>query len=220
MLHPPVFYQTFMRNFHLIIFVTSICVGAFAAGPERTKGKRRRGPWLVKRDAVVRAVLLDNPTWTARQVHQTVTPLLATAGLTSISFDTLRHQLTRIAKEAHIKRAPTSVKPEHVAYLNAQFARDPSQTPATVWAQFCLVWGPDAEEADRITTWWYKTRHNLKQKQPTGTPVIPRAPSPSSQQTVPSASSALDLPTDWWTLGEEFDRFLAPQSSGGCVTET
>ena len=130
----------------------------------RTARRQRRNPLLKERDAIVRGFYVAHPTWTSPRVHAAVSPAIAAAGLNPMSYDNLSQQLTRLRRELNIPRTWGGIRPDHAAYLRDQFAQDRTQPFATVWRDFCTVWGPKAEKELRVSQWWYNTLNYYRRK--------------------------------------------------------
>ena len=195
---------------------------------KRSIGKQGTHPGLKQRNAIVESVLLANPNWTASQIHKAATPMILAAGLHPIGVQYVRKIVGTIAKGRTIQRATyAALKPEHRAFLKAQFDRDPNQLAYDVLANFQAVFGPDTEDPDRVMAWWNNCRRASMRKQ--ARPVRtqgPHSPRPLSPRSVPlaaslSASSPLRLhrsasreseppclPLDWWNIDEALDQFV------------
>ena len=145
-----------MRKF---LVIAAIVTNAIGAGPSTSGGVKVRKtvggrPEFKKRDAIVESVYLDHPAWTTRQVLIEVAPLIAAAELPPISHDTLRNQMTRIAKDFGINRRFSVMTPHQVAFMQDLFATDPTLPLKAVVAAFRRSFGPDALTRERISTWW------------------------------------------------------------------
>ena len=193
-----------MRIFSALAIIATCTGGSAPAGPSKKSKARRSGrlPSLQPRDAIVRSVLLAHPTWNAGEVYRAAAPLIAAAGYKPVSADTVRHDVAQMAKQFNMPRPGSGFRPEHVAYLKAQYASNPKQTPSEVWNAFCLAWGPTAEDADRVTNWWYNTRRTHARRQRAADAAVSRAAA------LP-ADADPDLPAEWWNWGAELDQYVS-----------
>ena len=183
-----------------------------AAGPgsgnyPRMGRNRGRGAALLRRDAIVRSTYLDNPTWSAPEIFQAVQPLIAAAGLKPMSYRSVATELVALRKELKIPATWGGMNPAHTKFLRDEFARDSSQPVLGVLAKFRTAWGPVAEPDDRVTQFWRNALWYANQKAAyTGALSAPQPRAASPSLTPP------DVSADWWTLGEEFDKYLSPDS--------
>ena len=178
----------FMRNlFTVAIFVS---ISTSSATSWRTKGDAQ----LRQRDAIVRSVVIQQPTWTAENIFKEVQPRIAAAGLVPIRFSNLAHKLSDLRQELKLPRTWGGMRVEHTAFLRDELARDSSQSAASVLAKFRAEFGPKAENARRVRIWWDSTVFRVRRKA-SGVP-----------------QSSPNLPDDWWDLGDEFDKFLSLDS--------
>ena len=176
-----------MRKF---LVIAAIVTNAIGAGPSTSGGVKVRKtvggrPEFKKRDAIVESVYLDHPGWTTRQVLIEVAPLIAAAGLPPISYEVLRHQMTRIAKNFGFDRRFTVMTPHQVTFMQDLFATDPTLPLKAVVAAFRRAFGPDALTRERISTWWnnHTRRHRYvgtNEEPGLRLPIVIRTPAPET----------------------------------------
>ena len=199
----------FMRVLPVCAVLASV---TSAAGPgsgsyPRMGRNRGRGAALLRRDAIVRSVFLNNPTWSAPEVFQAVQPLIAAAGLKPMKYRSLATELVALRKDLKIPATWGGMNPAHTRFLRDEFAKDPLQPVAGVLAKFRTAWGPFAEPDDRVTQFWRNALWYANQKGAMASPPSEPQPRAASPSLTPP-----DVSADWWTLGEEFDQYLSPDS--------
>ena len=205
-----------MRVSSLLFILVSVASGTSGVGPKQHKSTNRRDPFLVRRDAIVRSVFTQHPGWTSSEVFDAVQPRLALAGLRPISYPMLCTQLTAIRKDLKIPRTWAGMLPEHTDFLKREYANDPTQAASTVVTKFRAHWGFNAEKDDRVLRWWHNQvgYNRRKQVATTGPPRdASRVQLPMMEASGALMEWDLDLPADWWVMGQEFDKYVSSDSA-------
>ena len=171
------------------IFLVFAALGSYTASvaPVATLSGRVKNPALVRRDSIIRSVFADHPTWTSLEVFNAVQPLLHAAGLKPVGFQVLRNFLTSLRKEQHVSFPRPKLNHEHLAFLKAEFARDPDQSRQNVCAKFDDRFGPDAVPASRIARWWARSGNGYKYMRNNDgvamrLPIAPKNPTPLTRE--------------------------------------
>ena len=188
-----------------------------------------RHPALFERDAIVRSLLVAHPTWTSVELFKAATPLIAAAGQKPMGFDLFRFQVTSIAKELKIQRARGRLSDVHEKFLRDEFVRDPTQYGTELWMKFCSAFGPNAEQAHRITRWSTNTLAYARRRRglvgPPGrwqvSPDPMELPTTATADTGPSSVAdaagdqlghavitQADESSDSWILDDDLDKWL------------
>ena len=200
----------YMRIFFVIAGFVSLTAGTSLRGIRSVAGEKphKSNAKLWQRDAIVRSTYLKHPSWPLADLHKEVQSLIAAAGLKPISSNMMRHQLIDIRKDLGVARPYDPMGLDHAQFLTELYAKDPIQSAGEALATFRAVWGPNAQTDKRVLTWWHnhgRTRRNKRAVSPRSA----RATSPSSAMPVQDDTIELsdsDLPSNWWNLGEDFDK--------------
>ena len=182
---------------------------------------RSRGALLKRRDDIIRTALIAHPMWTTAELLNAVSPAIAGAGLKPIGLQVLRHQLCGLRRRLDLKRTWFSLSAAHTKFMKEQLADDSTQTTESVWRKFCVAFGHHAEDRTRIARWWYNTVAHVRRRSARRTASTSHEDTsikPSDEAV--AITSPVDLPTEWWTLGEEFDAYLSPRASDISVPHT
>ena len=199
----------------LAVFVTQSVGTAATTSRSASAPQTRHRSVLVQRNALVRSVLMANPTWNAAEALKAVQPVIAAAGLQPVTQRYLSDQLTNLRKELKISANWGEMSPEHSQFLKDLFAQDPKQSHSAVLAKFRAAWGPDAETDGRITRRWRNMYYSSPDRK---RPSVKKVAAAASTSTSPAADDSEEdpgglLPLDWWDLGEEFDKRVSPEST-------
>ena len=207
----PVHSDMFMRIFFVVVGgLASFTSGTHPrrSGQQVVPETHKSNANLWQRDAIVRSTYLKHPSWPLVDLHKEAQSLIAAAGLKPISPNMMRHQLIDIRKDLGVGRPYDPMGLDHAQFLTELYAKDPIQSAGEALATFRAVWGPNAQTDKRVLTWWHnhgRTRRNKRAVSPRSA----RATSPSSAMPVQDDTIELsdsDLPSNWWNLGEDFDK--------------
>ena len=140
---------------------------------------------LKRRNAIVESVILANPTWGSTKIYEAAIPQIVAAGFDPIGASHMRTLVGRMKKARKMQLTEGGVDSVPTAFLKAEFAKDPNPLASEILAKFREKFGPSPDDAARIASWWYHSRHRSRKKQlksaAAGTRTrSPRAPSPSN----------------------------------------
>ena len=169
-----------------VAVISSSLPSASVRGPGRAPGYTP-SPYRKQRDAIVRSLFVEHPTWTGPEVFTAVQPLLAAAGFKPIGFASLRSLLAEIRKELNLAPEFVRLSPEHSAWLKEEMARDPDQYPKAIVVAFETKFGMGAVPPTRLVTWWRMAHRRFRYTrtrtgEPVKIPIGPKFISPMTQE--------------------------------------
>ena len=154
-----VFLDMLMRIFLVVAVIVTLTPGSNPGSPSFAVGERdcRRQPSLVKRDELIQSIVIDHPKWSTDQILEVLAPQLRAAKLNPVwSKQWLSQEVSRVRRKLKLPPKKMKLLPEHTAFLEAEFAKDPKQRAPRIVGKFRSKFGPIAGlETYQIRGWWY-----------------------------------------------------------------